>query len=230
MAAGEGRRLRPLTERWAKPVLPIGGRPVLATLLHELRAAGTERVTLVVGHLAAQVERLVGDGSAFGLDVRLAVQPRRDGSADAFAAARAAGAEPPFLILAADNVFGAGDLRMLAERFAASGAAGAIGVRRGLVPEPLKPGVLVSDGRAVSVYDLDPATPLTAAPVWGYGAALDPFMADLPGPPFELRDGYQRAIDAGESVAAIEIGPTRDLTDPLDLVEQNFPYLKAFDE
>ena len=41
MAAGEGRRLRPLTERYAKPVLPIDGRPVIVTLLHELRAAGS---------------------------------------------------------------------------------------------------------------------------------------------------------------------------------------------
>ena len=39
MAAGEGTRLRPLTERWPKPVLPIDGRPVLATLLRELAAA-----------------------------------------------------------------------------------------------------------------------------------------------------------------------------------------------
>ena len=40
MAAGEGSRLRPLTERWAKPILPIDGRPVLATLLRELERAG----------------------------------------------------------------------------------------------------------------------------------------------------------------------------------------------
>ena len=39
MAAGEGTRLRPLTERWPKPLLPIDGRPVLATLLCELAAA-----------------------------------------------------------------------------------------------------------------------------------------------------------------------------------------------
>ena len=38
---GEGRRLRPLTERYAKPVLPIDGRPVIVTLLHELRASGS---------------------------------------------------------------------------------------------------------------------------------------------------------------------------------------------
>ena len=41
MAAGEGRRLRPLTERWPKPVLPIDGRPVIGTLLRELAAAGS---------------------------------------------------------------------------------------------------------------------------------------------------------------------------------------------
>ena len=36
MAAGEGTRLRPLTDRWPKPILPIDGRPVVVTLLAEL--------------------------------------------------------------------------------------------------------------------------------------------------------------------------------------------------
>ena len=70
MAAGEGRRLRPLTERWAKAVLPIDGRPVIATLLRELATAGFETVTVVTGHLGDQVEALLGDGSGFGVSVR----------------------------------------------------------------------------------------------------------------------------------------------------------------
>ena len=53
-----------------------------------------------------------------------------------------------------------------------------------------------------------------------------PYLERLPGPPWELADAYQRAIDDGLEIAAIEIGKTRDLTDPLDLVEENFPYLK----
>src|SRR4029450_4928590 len=65
MAAGEGRRLRPLSERYAKPILPIDGRPVVVTLLHELRAAAIEGITVVTGHLAEQVESLLE-----GLDVR----------------------------------------------------------------------------------------------------------------------------------------------------------------
>src|SRR5262249_50871475 len=78
MAAGEGRRLRPLTERYANPVLPIDGRPVVVTLLHELRAAGIDRVTVVTGHLAEQVESLLD-----GFEVRFVRQPQPHGSADA---------------------------------------------------------------------------------------------------------------------------------------------------
>jgi hypothetical protein len=40
-----------------------------------------------------------------------------------------------------------------------------------------------------------------------------------------LSAAFQRAIDAGKRVAAVEIGPTRDLTAPIDLARENFPYL-----
>jgi len=63
IAAGEGRRLRPVTERWPKPVLPIDGRPVIVTLLRALAEAGVERIWVVVGHLGDQVRALVGDCS-----------------------------------------------------------------------------------------------------------------------------------------------------------------------
>ena len=82
MAAGEGRRLRPLTERWPKPVLPIDGVPVIAALMREVAAAGLGPVTVVTGHLAEQVEELLGDGSAFGLELRFVRQPSPDGSAE----------------------------------------------------------------------------------------------------------------------------------------------------
>ncbi|MFL5928945.1 MAG: NDP-sugar synthase, partial [Gaiellaceae bacterium] len=59
MAAGLGTRMRPLTERWPKPVLPIDGKPVVVTLVHDLAAAGCERIVVVTGHLAEQVEALL---------------------------------------------------------------------------------------------------------------------------------------------------------------------------
>ena len=52
IAAGLGTRLRPLTERYAKPVLPIDGKPEIALLLRELAEAGFDAVTVVIGHPA----------------------------------------------------------------------------------------------------------------------------------------------------------------------------------
>ena len=110
MAAGEGRRLLPLTERYAKLVLPIDGRPVIATLLHELRAAGIERVTVVTGHLAEQVEGLL---AGFPLELRFVRQPEPLGSADAV---RRGLQELPALVVAADTVFTAGDVARSEDR------------------------------------------------------------------------------------------------------------------
>jgi glucose-1-phosphate thymidylyltransferase len=226
MAAGEGRRLRPLTERWAKPALPIDGRPVLATLLRELAAAGITRATVVTGHLAEQVESLVGDGSAFGLEVAYVRQPQPDGSADAVARALAGGAATPAVVSAADTQYEADAVARFASLFLEAGTPGAVAARRGFTPTAEKPGLRVEDGRVVTVYDTDPSLPLTSAPLWGLGPELAGYLEDLPGPPWELKDAYQRAVDDGHAVAAIEIGKTRDLTDPVDLVEENFPYLQ----
>ena len=124
MAAGEGKRLRPLTERWPKPVLPIDGRPVIGTLLRELVAAGVEHAVVVTGHLAEQVEELVGNGAGFGLQVEFAHQPGVLGSADTVRRGLDAGLEPPFLVAGADTVFLPGAVARFAE--AAAGADGAV--------------------------------------------------------------------------------------------------------
>jgi len=224
MAAGEGSRLRPLTERWPKPILPIDGRPVIATLLRELAGAGCEPVFVVTGYLAEQVEELVGDGSGFSLDVRYVRQPGVLGSADTVRRALADGAEPPLLVTATDTVYTAGDVRRFIE--AAHGAAGALAYRFEPAPDPPhRDAVRVAGGFVERVIDDDTANPRAAAPLWIVGVELVPFLDDLPGPPFELSDAIQRAIDAGVGIAGIEIGKTRDLTHPLDLVKENFHYL-----
>ena len=227
MAAGEGTRLRPLTETWPKPVLPIDGRPVIATLLRELAAAGIERVTLVSGHLAELLEGLVGDGRGFGLQVEYVRQPHADGSGDAVKRALAGGARTPALVVAADTVYLPGDIGRFAAAFESTGADGAMAVRADPPAGPERPPVRIEpDGTVSRVVDDDPDGALGSAPLWGLGAAVARELDGLPGPPYELATAYQRAIDADARVIAYEIGPTRDLTRPLDLIRENFPYLK----
>jgi glucose-1-phosphate thymidylyltransferase len=226
MAAGEGTRLRPLTERWPKPILPIDGRPVIATLLRELAAAGAELVVVVTGYRAEQVEALVGDGAAFDLEIRYARQPGVLGSADTVRRALATGARPPMLVTAADTVFGTGDVGRFAEAFERSGADGSLAVRRDPRPDRShRQPVRVEAGRVLRVLDDDPANPLSAAPLWGFGPELVPLLEGLSGPPYELSQLYQKAVAAGLEIAGVEIGKTRDLTHPEDLVRENFPYL-----
>ena len=229
MAAGEGRRLRPLTERWPKPILPIDGRPVVATLLHELRAAGFDEVFLVVGHLAERVERLIGDGAAFSLRIRYALQERPDGSADAVSAALGAGARPPLLVTAADTAYTPGDLVRARREWEATGSAGGLGVRT-LAPPELRhqTRVRVEEGLLTNLEAADPegeAPTLTAAPLWFLDDPILSRLDGLSGPPYELAEAVLAAIATGEQVRAIALGPTRDLTNPEDVVARNFAYL-----
>ena len=214
MAAGLGTRLRPLTERYAKAVLPVDGRPVVAQLLRDLAAAGCPRVTVVIGHLGEQVQRLLGDGSAFGVALRYARQPQPDGSADAV---QRAGEEPPYLVLAADTVFLAGAVASFAQREPAAGRSPFDAGRNGLRCES-------ATGVVERVLDPDGPGPFSGAPLWAVGAPVHERLC-LDNRPWELGNAFQAAIDAGEQIAAVEIGPTRDLTAPLDVLEQNFPYL-----
>lgn len=209
MAAGEGRRLRPVTERWPKPILPIDGRAVVATLVRQLLDEGVASVTVVTGHLAEQVEELLQ-----GLDVRFARQPSPDGSADAVRRALESGVGLPALVTAADTVFRPGDLAKVAAVDSA-----AIAYRK----DPSKSRIRIESGIVTEVVAEDPTLPFSSAPLWLLTEEIG--LNGLPGPPHELSVAFQRAIDAGKPVAAVEIGPTRDLTEPTDLVRENFPYL-----
>lgn len=217
--------MRPLTERWPKPVLPIDGRPVIASLLRELAAAGLERAWVVTGHLAEQLEDLIRRGEPWGVDVRFVRQPSPDGSADAVARALDAGAAVPAVVVGADTLFGEGDVKRFVEAWGASGAEGAVAARRDPPPAPPHRWPLgVEDGRVTRILDDDPGNPLAGAPLWVVGPeAAARLRVDRK--PWELGASFQAAIDAGVAIAGVEIGKTRDLTDPLDLVEENFPYL-----
>jgi hypothetical protein len=66
---------------------------------------------------------------------------------------------------------------------------------------------------------------LTAAPLWFLAESVLPRLEDVPGPPFELAVAFRGEGGAGFEVLGLEVGPTRDLTRPEDVVVENFPYL-----
>jgi NDP-sugar pyrophosphorylase family protein len=69
LAGGLATRLKPLTEKIPKVLVPVAGRPFLAHQLQLLRAQGLRRVVLCVGHLGELVVREFGDGAAHGVQL-----------------------------------------------------------------------------------------------------------------------------------------------------------------
>ncbi len=75
LAAGIGQRLRPLTDVTPKPMLELGGRPLIHYPLAMLRRAGITDVAINVHHLASVIQRGLGDGSQLGLHITYAPEP-----------------------------------------------------------------------------------------------------------------------------------------------------------
>jgi MurNAc alpha-1-phosphate uridylyltransferase len=73
-AAGLGERMRPLTDHTPKPLLPVGGKPLIVWHLEKLAAAGVHYVVINTSHLAAQFPGTLGDGSRWGLRIRYAYE------------------------------------------------------------------------------------------------------------------------------------------------------------
>ena len=69
LAAGFGNRLRPLTDHTPKPLLPIGGKPMIVHHLEKLAAAGFKEVVINLGHLGYKIPEALGDGSTWGLSI-----------------------------------------------------------------------------------------------------------------------------------------------------------------
>lgn len=70
LAAGRGERMRPLSDALPKPLLEVGGKPLIVWQIERLVAAGFDQIVVNVAHLGDMIEARLGDGSRFGADIR----------------------------------------------------------------------------------------------------------------------------------------------------------------
>jgi len=215
LAAGEGTRMRPLTENTPKPMLPVADRPLVAHTADTAIAAGAEELIFVVGYEADAVREFFRD-SYNGVPVEFAVQEEQLGTADAVNAAREY-LDGPFAVLNGDNLY---DEASLAELFDAAPSIAAYGV-----PDPSNYGVLSTDGDRVTAIiekPADPPTQLANAGAYVFPAEarewLDVEMSERG--EREITDVVTQVIEAYD-VTAVEVDRWLDVGRPWELLEAN---------
>lgn len=144
LTAGFGTRLRPLTDRRAKPAIPVAGEPMIRRILSWAAGAGVTDVVMNLHHRPETLTAVVGDGQDLGVRVRYSwEQPRLLGSAGGPRLALPILAADPFFVINGDTLT-AMELGPLADAHAAAGAM----VTLALVPnrDHLRYGGVLLDG------------------------------------------------------------------------------------
>lgn len=216
LAAGEGKRMRPLTANRPKVLLPAGPEPLLARLLRQLAATGVRDITIVTHYKAEAVEAFVGDGARWGVRARFAPQGAARGTGHAVAAADMPDGEP-FLILNGDVWLPEGALAQLV-------ASGPASVAAATVADPSAYGVFeVRGGKATRVHEKakEPPSKLANAGVYHAPAGFARLVRDLKPSPrgeLELTDALQASFDATGGWTLVEVKDWLDVGRPWDLL------------
>lgn len=216
LAGGRGSRLGELARDTPKPLLPLLGEPIIAWHLRLLAQVGIADVTISTGHLAGRFRPAVGDGSAYGVQVRYAVEdsPLGTGGGLRLAAASLPAQVDTVVVLNGDQL----TEHDLAGQLAAHAGGGTLHVRP------------VADARAFGLVDVDATATITRfvekpeAPGSGLVNAgsyvLDrSLIAELPPGPASLeREGFARWAREGRLRAFVDDAWTQDLGTPAGFI------------
>ncbi|MBF0614065.1 MAG: nucleotidyltransferase family protein [Magnetococcales bacterium] len=222
LAAGYGKRLRPLTDTLPKPLVDMGGRPLLDHTLLALAALGIGQVVINVHHLAEQIVAHVGDGHAFGLTVRWSHETVLLETGGGVCQALGLLGTEPFLVINGDVAWDM-DLHPMLAAFDPERMDGLLG----LVP--------VADS-GCGDFVVDPVTSRLqracgSAPGWIYSGLqlLHPAaLRDYPVEPFSLNRFYDDAIQRGRLCGVVMRGFWADIGTPERLSEARLAWKNRF--
>jgi MurNAc alpha-1-phosphate uridylyltransferase len=102
LAAGLGTRMRPLTDHCPKPLLDVAGKPLIVRHIERLAAAGFKELVINTAHLGYLIEEALGDGAAWGVNIRYSREPQPLETAGGIVHALPLLGAEPFLVINGD--------------------------------------------------------------------------------------------------------------------------------
>ena len=102
LAAGRGERMRPLTDHTPKPLLQVGGKPLIVWHIERLARAGFTELVINHAHLGRQIETALGDGRQFGVSIQYSDEGKALETAGGIAYALPLLGNPPFVVINSD--------------------------------------------------------------------------------------------------------------------------------
>ena len=103
LAAGRGERMRPLTDHTPKPLLKVGGKPLIVWHLERLAKAGFKDIVINHAHLGEQIEATLGNGAPWGLSIKYSPEKTALETAGGIANALPLLGSEPFLVVNGDT-------------------------------------------------------------------------------------------------------------------------------
>lgn len=229
LAAGEGKRLAPITETRPKHMIPLGGKPLLQHTLEMLRDNKITEILLIVGYLKEKIQDYFGDGSKFGLKITYVEQKEFLGTAHATGLAQNFMRNDPFLLIY-------GDLLMDQEVFQKSIATFTSGqcnatIAALTVPDPTKFGIIKSNSEGFMETIVEKPVDDRYGKLANAGVYLLPSdifkciattKKSIRGE-FELTDSIQMLIDQGKKMKVVDISMHywSDVGHPWQLLDAN---------
>ncbi|HWQ66247.1 MAG TPA: bifunctional sugar-1-phosphate nucleotidylyltransferase/acetyltransferase [Methanospirillum sp.] len=223
LAAGEGKRMRPLTGSRPKVMIPVANRPMLEHLLCSVRDAGVHEFILVVGYEEAAVRHHFGDGTSFGVQIRYVTQKRQRGTGDAVMTTQVH-LHDRFLLLNGDMILSVQDIRHILDRPAPS-----LGVCQSDHPQDF--GVVTVEGDLVTGLEEkseNPKSDLINAGIYLFEPDIFSALARISPSPrgeLELTDALIPYIRDG-LLFATTLSSWSDMGAPWDLLDANETLMK----
>ncbi len=239
LAAGKGTRMQPFSEKFPKPILPIGGKPLLQHQIEALRDLGVTDLILVIGHLGFEIVRSLGDGSNLGVRIRYVEQEETLGIAHALGRLEQH-VDRPFFLFLGDIFFETANLSDMVVRMGdgtRDGTAGVLAVKKEPDPAAIMRNFVVhlgEDGAVTRVIEKPrhPRTDLKGCGLYLFSPAFFDAVRRTPRTAmrdeYEITDAIQIFIEDGWRVEASEVvREDLNLSFPCDLLSLNLHYLKT---